>query len=102
LSKANASASGYSTFDALEQKQPDGHRSRQSLIALCGGGAAAQVDGSRQDRNGRVLAHVRYNGLDAGAEQVAPLYAVEAETRAARRGLWATLQPVPPWEWRSQ
>ena len=62
-----------------------------------------------------MLAHVRCNGTDAGAEQVrqgmawvfvryapadSPLYAIEAEARAARRGLWATAQPVPPWQWR--
>jgi endonuclease YncB( thermonuclease family) len=25
---------------------------------------------------------------------------LEAETRAAKRGLWADAHPVPPWEWR--
>jgi endonuclease YncB( thermonuclease family) len=30
------------------------------------------------------------------------LHAVEAEARAARRGLWATAQPVPPWVWRDR
>ena len=101
-------------IDAPEHAQPYGHRSRQSLIALCGG-EAAQVDVDKHDRNGRLLAYVRCNGSEAGAEQVrrgmawvfvryapagSPLYAVEAEARAARRGLWATLQPVAPWEWR--
>ncbi len=28
------------------------------------------------------------------------LYAVQDEARAARRGLWADPDPVPPWEWR--
>jgi endonuclease YncB( thermonuclease family) len=103
-------------IDALEQKQPYGHRSRQSLTAICGG-EAATVDGTRHDRNGRMLARVLCNGTDAGAEQVrlgmawvfvryapadSPLYAIEQEARAARRGLGATLQPVPPWEWRGQ
>lgn len=64
-----------------------------------------------------MLAHVRCNGTDAGAEQVrqgmawvfvryapasSPLYAIEQEARAARRGLWATRDAVPPWEWRSR
>jgi endonuclease YncB( thermonuclease family) len=103
-------------IDAPEQAQPYGHRSRQSLIALCGG-ESAQFDGNKQDRNGRVLASVRCNGVDAGAEQVrrgmawvfvryappqSPLHALEAEARAAGRGLWPTLQPVPPWEWRGR
>ena len=101
-------------IDAPEHAQPYGLRSRQSLIALCGG-EPAQIDGDKHDRNGRMLAHVRCNGTDAGAEQVrqgmawvfvryapadSPLYAIEAEARAARRGLWATAQPVPPWQWR--
>ena len=101
-------------IDAPEQAQPYGHRSRQSLIALCGG-ESAQFDSNKQDRNGRLLARVRCNGIDAGAEQVrggmawvfvryapadSPLYAIEQEARGAQRGLWATLQPIPPWEWR--
>jgi endonuclease YncB( thermonuclease family) len=101
-------------IDAPEQKQPYGHRSRQSLIAICGG-ESARIDGSKTDRNGRLLAQVRCNGVDAGAGQVrrgmawvfvryapvdSPLHAIEHEARAARRGLWATLQPIPPWEWR--
>ena len=32
--------------------------------------------------------------------QISPLYAVQAEARAARRGLWRDTNPVPPWEWR--
>jgi endonuclease YncB( thermonuclease family) len=27
---------------------------------------------------------------------------LEADARAAKRGLWADAQPVPPWEWRKQ
>jgi len=61
------------------------------------------------------LRTVRCDGSDAGAEQVrqgmawvfvryapadSPLYVIQEEARAARRGLWATLQPVPPWQWR--
>ena len=81
------------------------------------GGEAAQIDGHKHDRNGRLLARVRCNGTDAGVEQVrqgmawvfvryapsdSPLYAIEAEARGARRGLWATTQPMPPWEWRQR
>lgn len=28
------------------------------------------------------------------------LYAEQEEARAARRGLWADSDPIPPWEWR--
>ena len=70
-------------IDAPEQAQPYGHRSRQSLIALCGG-ESAQFDGNKQDRNGRLLARVRCNGIDAGAEQV-------------RRGMaWVFVRYAPP------
>lgn len=27
---------------------------------------------------------------------------LEAQARAARRGLWADKDPVPPWEWRKE
>jgi endonuclease YncB( thermonuclease family) len=31
----------------------------------------------------------------------ATLAAAEVEARAARRGLWAAREPVPPWEFRA-
>ena len=101
-------------IDAPERKQPYGHRSRQSLIAICGGDLA-QVDMKGRDRDKNMLAVVRCNATDAGAEQVrlgmawvierdaagdSPLHALQAAARAARRGLWADKEPVPPWEWR--
>jgi len=36
----------------------------------------------------------KYAQGDTGLEQL------EAESREARKGLWADPQPVPPWEWR--
>jgi endonuclease YncB( thermonuclease family) len=38
------------------------------------------------------------NERDAPKES--PLHVVQADTRAARRGLWQDARPVPPWEWR--
>ena len=55
--------------------------------------------------------------IDANAEEVhcgmawvfecyaakdSPLYAVQAEARLARRGLWQDAKPVPPWELRGR
>jgi endonuclease YncB( thermonuclease family) len=103
-------------IDAPERKQPYGHRSRQSLIAICGG-EFARIDTRGRDRDKNMRAVVKCNGTDAGAEQVrlgmawvierdaasdSTLHALQAEARAARRGLWADKEPVPPWEWRGQ
>lgn len=101
-------------IDAPERNQPFGIPSRQSLIAICGG-ELATIDAKGKDQNGHTLARVSCNGTDAGAEQVrrgmawvfdryvksdSPLYALQAEARAAHRGLWADGKAVPPWEWR--
>jgi endonuclease YncB( thermonuclease family) len=101
-------------IDAPERRQPFGTRSRQSLSEICGG-RQAQVDDRGKDRYGRTLGQVTCAGVDANTEQVrrgmawvferyAPkdssLYAVEAEARAAKRGLWQDARRVPPWEWR--
>ncbi len=101
-------------IDAPELGQPFGTRSRQSLGDLCARKPAV-VDDRGLDRYGRTLGRVRCAGVDANAEQVrrgwawvfvryapknSPLYSVEAEARAEKRGLWADPEPVPPWEWR--
>jgi len=101
-------------IDAPELGQPFGTRSRQSLSELCfGKSAALEVRG--QDRYKRTIARVTCAGTDANAEQVrrgyawtftryalagSPLYALQAEAQAARRGLWTDPSPVPPWDWR--
>lgn len=101
-------------IDAPESKQPFGTRSRQSLADLCHG-KPARVEWQNMDRYGRVLGRVHCAGVDVNSEQVrrgvawvferyapkdSPLYAVQAEARIARRGLWQDARPVPPWEWR--
>lgn len=101
-------------IDAPELKQAFGQRSKQSLSDLCLQKSATLEDRG-QDRYGRTLARVRCNGADANREQVgrgmawvfrkyapreSPLYQVEAEAKAARRGLWADSNPVEPWKWR--
>ncbi len=101
-------------IDAPELAQPRGKDSRAALFHLCAlKRATAETAG--EDRFGRTLARVTCAGVDANAEQVrrgwawvfiryapknSPLYSVEAEARAEKRGLWADPEPVPPLEWR--
>ena len=101
-------------IDAPEQAQAHGPRSRQSLLAICGG-ERAKVEIAGKDATGRTRAHVSCNGTDASAEQVrrgmawvspqestrgSTIHALQEEAKATRRGLWADLAPEPPWEWR--
>lgn len=101
-------------IDAPEKAQAYGAASTQSLTELCLN-KVANLEEQGKDRYGRTLARVHCDGIDANAEQVrlgmawvyrrytskdSPLYAVEDEAKAARRGLWADAEPVPPWEWR--
>lgn len=101
-------------IDAPEKAQAFGSRSKQSLSDLCFSRTATLADNG-QDRYKRTLARVYCDGIDVNAEQVrrgmawvyrkyapkdSPLYAIEAEARAAGRGLWADGDAMPPWEWR--
>ena len=100
-------------IDAPEKAQAFGNRSKQSLSDLCFN-KTARLDDKGKDRYGRTLARVYCDGVDANAEQVRRgmawvydryvtdrgLYSIQDEARAAKRGLWADVNPVPPWEWR--
>ncbi len=100
-------------IDAPEKAQAFGNRSKQSLSDMCFGKIATLADKGK-DRYGRTLARVTCADIDANAEQVRRgmawvydryvtdrgLYSIQDEARAAKRGLWADVNPVPPWEWR--
>ncbi|MDS4070494.1 MAG: thermonuclease family protein [Candidatus Competibacter sp.] len=100
-------------IDAPETGQPYGQQAKQALSALVFG-REVLVTGSGHDRYGRTLGVVTVAGADVQSEQVrrglawvyrqysndSHLLALEGEARAARRGLWADLNPVPPWAWR--
>lgn len=103
-----------SAIDAPEKKQPFGNVSRQHLADLCFQQQATITQKSK-DRYGRAVADVQCQGKDAGEEQVRAglawvylqyakgytrLPPLEADARAARRGLWSDKSPVAPWEWR--
>jgi len=66
------------------------------------------------DRYKRTLAHVTVGDIEVDAQMIATGYAwhykqydhtaaleaAERNARAAKRGLWADGDAVPPWEWR--
>ena len=100
-------------IDAPERDQPFGQRSRQSLSELAFG-QPATVMAQKIDDYGRTVGTVTVGGVNVETEQVrrglawvyrkysndAQLLALEAEAKAARRGLWADANPTPPWDWR--
>jgi len=104
-------------IDAPERKQPGGEASRGfvSDLALF---MTVDVQERGIDRYKRILAVVSipYGEvlqealLTAGMAWVYRKYcrdcgdwlALEEEARDAGRGLWASPDPMPPWEWRSE
>lgn len=100
-------------IDAPESHQDYGQRAKQALGNLVFGRQVSVDDGGK-DRYGRTLGRVYLGQLDVNAEMVRTgyawvyvkyardrsLFALEDEARAARRGLWAGRESVPPWEWR--
>ena len=102
-------------IDAPELGQPFGKNAKQALSALVFGKMVIVV-AQGEDRYDRTLGDVVIAGgrvtvaLVAGGmawqyrqyDKSPELAAAEAEARAARRGLWADPNPIPPWEWRRQ
>lgn len=106
-------------IDAPEKKQPFGQRSKEHL-SDCAFGKSVAVEWSKKDRYGRTIGKVTADGVDCGLRQVQDglawhykAYAKE-QTRIDRKaygqaedgakavhsGLWATSNPIPPWEFR--
>lgn len=106
-------------IDAPEKKQPFGNRSKQSLSDMVFN-KTVTVETDKRDRYGRELGKVLAGGKDVNLEQVRTGFAwhykvyestqsatdrqvytaAENEAKAAKRGLWADIDPIPPWEWR--
>lgn len=106
-------------IDAPEKKQPFGNRSKQSLSDMVFD-KTVTVETDKRDRYGRELGKVLAGGKDVNLEQVRAglawhykayeltqpatdrqAYAdAENEAKAAKRGLWADPEPMPPWVWR--
>jgi micrococcal nuclease len=102
--------------DAPETGQDFGARAKQAASELAFGKQVTVREMDR-DRYGRTVAEVILpDGKSLGRELVragfawhfvkyAPadreLAALEAEAKAAKRGLWSQAGAVPPWDWRS-
>ena len=117
-----------SAIDAPERRQSYGERAKQHLVRLAHG-RSVLVDWQKRDRYGRIvgrvllpecaLAHCSYardvalEQLRAGLAWHYTRYAseqppgerlryagTEREARARREGLWAEIDPLPPWLFR--
>ncbi|MFC7477542.1 thermonuclease family protein [Dankookia sp. GCM10030260] len=102
-------------IDTPERRQPYGSRAREALADLAFQ-RQVRVVVEDTDRYGRTIGRVYAGRRDVNAEMVRrgaawvydrynrdpKLPALEAEARAARRGLWALPEAarMPPWEWR--
>ena len=101
-------------IDAPERSQPWSRRSREALSERMFG-KVVRIEPVERDRYDRIVARVHADGVPVGDQQVREghawvfrrytrsklLLALEAEARAARRGLWALPEEqIPPWEWR--
>lgn len=104
-------------IDCPELRQDFGDRAKRRTSQLAFGEAVVvrEVD---TDRYGRTVAEVVLPGGDLLHRELARaglawwdaryapddrvLRLIEAEARAARRGLWSRDDAVPPWEWRAE
>ena len=101
-------------IDAPDSRQAFGTRSKQALSDICLG-KDARLETRDRDGMSRTIATVYCAGRNANAEQVwqgmawvferyakpdSPLYILQEQARAARRGLWSEPNPVAPWELR--
>jgi len=101
-------------IDCPEKQQAFGKRAKQFTADMVMG-KEVTVIAEKADRYGRTLGYVILpDGRNLNRELVqaglawwyrhyssdSSLGELEAEARAAKRGLWQDLQPVPPWEFR--
>lgn len=100
-------------IDTPEKAQPFGNKAKQALAALTFQ-KHVTVNIQTIDRYGRSVGRVYVQGSDVSAELVKQgmawvyrkytndqnLYALEDEAKSAKRGLWSSGKPIPPWDWR--
>jgi endonuclease YncB( thermonuclease family) len=94
--------------------RPFGNRARQALSDKIAGNTV-RVEWKKEDQYGRILGHVYLGDRWLNCEMVRDgmawhfkryirnqdLSNNEEWARAAKRGLWADPDPVPPWEYRA-
>ena len=104
-------------IDTPESRQPYGTRARQTLSDLAFN-QQARVVVQDTDRYGRTVGRVYVGNLDVNAEMIRQgaawayrqylkdqsLLRLEAEAKAAKRGLWGLpeAERCPPWDWRKK
>ncbi len=100
-------------IDTPERRQPFGTKAKQALAKMAFNKQARVVEVTK-DRYKRIVGRVYVGNLDVNAELVRlgyarvyrryakdkDLYRLEKEAQEAKRGLWASDHPIPPWEWR--
>lgn len=102
-------------IDTPESRQPYGERAKQALSDLAYN-KQARVVVQDTDRYGRTVGRVFVDATDVNAEMIRQgaawvyrqylkdqsLLALEAEAKAAKRGLWGLpeTERCPPWDWR--
>jgi len=102
-------------IDCPEKAQPYGHKAKEATSALVFGKEVI-VQAHGQDKYGRAIGDVLLphgkninhtlvrEGWCWWYRKYAPgdttLERLETDARAAKRGLWADPNPVPPWMWR--
>jgi len=102
-------------IDAPERSQPWSKRAREALAKRVLG-KTVRIEPVERDRYERIVGHVFAGEACVGCEQVreghawvyrryttsSALLELEAEARAAKRGLWSLPEGerIPPWEWR--
>jgi micrococcal nuclease len=102
-------------IDAPEAKQSFGTKSKQALSDMIFGREVTITDTS-DDRYGRTLGTVMLGSTNINAKMIEDGWAwhyekynkdkrmaeLEKEAKAAKRGLWADSNPLPPWEFRAR
>ena len=100
-------------IDAPEKKQAFGTKSKARLGELVAGKDVV-VEWKEKDKYGRIVGQVQQGPLDVNLQMVkeglawhykkysksAELGRAETEAKVGKKGLWADLNPVPPWEFR--